>query len=407
MPSPGDGLELRQPAARSCSCTQQRMKDLHFDPGPVDGVLRPGHAVRGHRGAEVLRPAAHRASSTQRAAAGAEHFRYTPGEAEDASPNRVEIDLDRQVITVFQNWQPILSPRRRPGAANTSAAAPTVVSTRSRPTGPLPLLRARPTAGKRASSARCGTRTSSTAASRFTGSRRCPRIPRRTAAHASRCTSPTTSTRSCTHGESVFVVGTPKARQRLRRPGEDAADARRRRRRRPRCTPSRPRRRSRSTVTTKPSPPTTKPSPPTTKPKTPALTAEPRAARRRNSRRLSSTTSSRASATGQPAQRGIGSFGRAVVGCVGREQVPDVGVLVRGLVGAGGNGDDHDLHGRSRRRSAAARDRSGRSLRALPLGDGPRVELAGIEVATDLHPSLHVRMPAQQHPTARRMKDQR
>ena len=37
-------------------------------------------------------------------------------------------------------------------------------------------------------------------------------------------------------------------------------------------------------------------------------------------------------------------------------------------------------------------------LARFPRRDEPRIGLTGVEVATDLHPHLHVRMPAQQHP---------
>ena len=35
------------------------------------------------------------------------HFRYSPAKPK-SEPDRVEIDLDRQVLTTFKNWQPIL-----------------------------------------------------------------------------------------------------------------------------------------------------------------------------------------------------------------------------------------------------------------------------------------------------------
>ncbi len=125
------------------------------------------------------------------------HFRYTPGRAEQrARPGRdrprqagahalhelaaatADHDLDRQ-------RRALLRRRRR-------------LPVRDHADRALPLLRPRSRAGRRASSERCGTRTTSTAATRCTAWHSVPPTPRRTGAHASRCTSPTTSTRSCT-----------------------------------------------------------------------------------------------------------------------------------------------------------------------------------------------------------------
>jgi peptidoglycan hydrolase-like protein with peptidoglycan-binding domain len=85
---------------------EQRMKDLHFDPGPVDGVFdqRTQYAVVavqkyvGQERTGVIDRAVQLVLS---------HFVYTQAEAK-SEPDRVEIDLDRQVLQVFQNWQPIL-----------------------------------------------------------------------------------------------------------------------------------------------------------------------------------------------------------------------------------------------------------------------------------------------------------
>src|SRR5262249_11978867 len=85
---------------------EQRMKDLHFDPGPVDGVFdqQTQYAVVsvqkyfGQPRTGIL---------DTRVALALSHFTYLPAEPK-SEPDRVEIDLDRQVLTAFQNWQPIL-----------------------------------------------------------------------------------------------------------------------------------------------------------------------------------------------------------------------------------------------------------------------------------------------------------
>ena len=85
---------------------EQRMKDLHFDPGPVDGYFDSAtyqavitvQKYYNQPRTGVIDTGVQWALSS---------FRYSPAEG-NTEPNRVEIDLDRQVLTVFQNWQPIL-----------------------------------------------------------------------------------------------------------------------------------------------------------------------------------------------------------------------------------------------------------------------------------------------------------
>jgi peptidoglycan hydrolase-like protein with peptidoglycan-binding domain len=85
---------------------ERRLKQLHFDPGPVDGEYsqmtnyavvalekyydQPRDGVIGPNVKFVM-----------------ENFTYMPAKPK-AEGNRVEIDLDKQVLTVFKKWQPIL-----------------------------------------------------------------------------------------------------------------------------------------------------------------------------------------------------------------------------------------------------------------------------------------------------------
>ena len=105
MPSPQGGLRVgaRGPLVL---LYEARMKALHFDPGPVDGYFdqKTQYAVvavqkyfqQGRTG--VIDSGVQLALS---------HFQYAPAMPK-SEPDRVEIDLDKQVITVFQKWQPIL-----------------------------------------------------------------------------------------------------------------------------------------------------------------------------------------------------------------------------------------------------------------------------------------------------------
>ena len=142
-----------------------------------------------------------------------------------AEGDRVEINLDTQVLTVFKQLaadphhhdldrqrRALLRRHRRLPVRDHARPA---TSTSSTCTG----------AGTTASSARCGTRTTSTAGSRCTASSRCPSYP---ASHG--CARIPMDIANyfpslVTKGESVYVVGTAdEGRQRLRRPGADHHD---------------------------------------------------------------------------------------------------------------------------------------------------------------------------------------
>ena len=85
---------------------EQRLKALHFDPGPVDGEYSEdtNYAVVaveklfGQPRDGVIGPNVKFAL---------EHFTYKAAKPK-AEADRVEIDLDSQVLTVFKHWQPIL-----------------------------------------------------------------------------------------------------------------------------------------------------------------------------------------------------------------------------------------------------------------------------------------------------------
>ena len=105
MPAPGSGLGWgsRGPVV---AAYEARMKQLHFDPGPVDGVFDQDteYAVVSVQKYYNL-PRTGRIDFGVQAALS--HFQYKPAEP-NTEPDRVEIDLDRQVITVFAKGQPIL-----------------------------------------------------------------------------------------------------------------------------------------------------------------------------------------------------------------------------------------------------------------------------------------------------------
>jgi hypothetical protein len=85
---------------------QRRLAELHLDPGPLDGVYGQGtqYAVTAVD-KELGLPRA--GVIDARVRNGLEHFTYRP-RLPDAEADRVEVDLDTQVLSVYRDWQPIL-----------------------------------------------------------------------------------------------------------------------------------------------------------------------------------------------------------------------------------------------------------------------------------------------------------
>ena len=177
-----------------------------------------------------------------------EHFKYTPAKPK-AEGDRVEINLDTQVLTVFKNWQPILITTTSTGSGEHFCGGTDGCQYAITPAGHYHFYYLHRGLGQRASSARCGTRTTSTVASRCTGSQSVPVVPRvaRLRAHpdAHRRLLP-----DARHEGRVGVRGrhAEAARQRVRRPVHATAD---RPRPPPRCRPRR-------APPSRPSPPPTK-----------------------------------------------------------------------------------------------------------------------------------------------------
>jgi peptidoglycan hydrolase-like protein with peptidoglycan-binding domain len=85
---------------------EARMRQLHFDPGPVDGVFDQDTQY-----AVIAVQKYYNQPRTGVIDTGVQwalsRFRYSPA-LPTSEADRVEVDLDRQVVTVFKNWQPIL-----------------------------------------------------------------------------------------------------------------------------------------------------------------------------------------------------------------------------------------------------------------------------------------------------------
>ena len=83
---------------------EQRLSDLHFDPGPIDGIydqatvyaVQALQKIMGYPRSGWLGP-------TEGAAI--ENFQYPVPLHATAEPNRTEIDVTKQVITLYENYQ--------------------------------------------------------------------------------------------------------------------------------------------------------------------------------------------------------------------------------------------------------------------------------------------------------------
>ena len=183
---------------------QQRLVDLHFDPGPEDGNYGAGDAVRGADAAEDLRPPAHRALGAAEALALAA-FQYPAPLQPNGEGNRTEIDVTKQVLTLYENYQPRLDHhdvhRIRPALLLQLAARepdPPHLRGRDDAVGPLHLH----PLGQGLGQVAARSAVPAVLLQRRHRGARVPRGPdvgrRRTAAPASRCTSPSTTRCSCT-----------------------------------------------------------------------------------------------------------------------------------------------------------------------------------------------------------------
>jgi len=105
LPNPGSGIREGD-RGPDVFIYEARMKELGFDPGTVDDYFDQNtqYAVTtvqkyyGLPRTGVIDEGVDFALT---------HFRYQPAEP-NSEPDRVEIDLDKQVLTLYKNWQPEL-----------------------------------------------------------------------------------------------------------------------------------------------------------------------------------------------------------------------------------------------------------------------------------------------------------
>ena len=114
---------------------ERRLADLHFDPGPVDGTydINTMYAVTA---VQKLWSAAAHGRIDEQARFVIEHFKYPQPLNPKGPADRVEIDLNKQVLVLWQNYQiRLITTTRRPAAVTTSAVATAVADVPVTPPG--------------------------------------------------------------------------------------------------------------------------------------------------------------------------------------------------------------------------------------------------------------------------------
>ena len=105
LPDPGSGI-AEGSRGPSVFAYEARMKELHFDPGTVDDYFDQDtwYAVVSVQKYFGLPRTGVIDGATDMVLS---HFHYMPAEPSSV-PDRVEIDLDKQMLTLYTNWQPAL-----------------------------------------------------------------------------------------------------------------------------------------------------------------------------------------------------------------------------------------------------------------------------------------------------------
>ncbi len=102
-PPPGGGVGLGSRGAE-VQAYQQRLVDLHFDPGPVDGYYGLG-TVYAVQALQKLMGVPPTGSIGNAEVLALNSFQYQPPLAVEPEPNRTEVDVTKQVLTLYENHQ--------------------------------------------------------------------------------------------------------------------------------------------------------------------------------------------------------------------------------------------------------------------------------------------------------------
>lgn len=103
LPAPGAGIAQGR-RGDVVTAYEQRLKDLRFDPGPIDGYFdqKTRYAVEAVQKLVGLPRTGRIGPDTAKAL---EHFTWPESKVAKPEQTRVEIDLDRQVLIVWTDWK--------------------------------------------------------------------------------------------------------------------------------------------------------------------------------------------------------------------------------------------------------------------------------------------------------------
>jgi peptidoglycan hydrolase-like protein with peptidoglycan-binding domain len=105
VPDPGPGVSLGVGSTGpEVQAIEQRLRDIHFDPGPIDGVFdtKTAFAVEGFQKSAGAVATGHVIGAD---VFGLNFYQYQQPHHGTAEANRTEIDITRQVITLYENYQ--------------------------------------------------------------------------------------------------------------------------------------------------------------------------------------------------------------------------------------------------------------------------------------------------------------
>lgn len=104
LPLPPGGSVGSGSSGPEVQAYEQRLSDLHFDPGPVDGVY-DGKTVYAVQALQKLGGAPPTGRITEGDVLALSFFQYQQPQAPTPEPNRTEVDITKQVLTLYENYQ--------------------------------------------------------------------------------------------------------------------------------------------------------------------------------------------------------------------------------------------------------------------------------------------------------------
>ena len=107
LPPPPGGVVGPGSQGPEVQAYEQRLTDLRFDPGPADGVYDQKTVFAVHA-LQKLGDASPTGRITDRDVFALNFFQYKQPQASPVAPNRTEVDIVTQTLTLYENYQPKL-----------------------------------------------------------------------------------------------------------------------------------------------------------------------------------------------------------------------------------------------------------------------------------------------------------